>query len=252
MGRESVRFFWGNEGTPIYRLLQCLDRSQLVTILKHTTCPTKLVDRFSKESGLRFTFSNNSVISVKDIPRVVCRLPRVPHAEPTGCVSFFRERGLSSGVYGLVQDFEDVLWQRAAIRSSIQRYQHTGHYGLKVLGTLADDVCQTDTCEDEDLWVRTTKESFMLYDFEIDWTRYWNSNDSEVPLHVLGYDITPAGASLPTNQLIAGLLVDEQSRPVVDKEDEVGLEISRSWNVLEDIVKWQLLQMANLPKHVML
>ena len=39
----------------------------------------------------------------------------------------------------------------------------------------------------------------------------------------LGMILHQRGASLPTNQLIAGLLVDEQSRPVVDKEDEVGV-----------------------------
>ena len=78
-------------------------------------------------------------IDVLSIRKILSYLLRLPIVEPTGHVVHFRERGLQSGLIGLVQHVEDMLTQVATIRSELELTIEQGVWSLNQLGTLADD-----------------------------------------------------------------------------------------------------------------
>ena len=81
----------------------------------------------------------NGCIDVLSIRKVLSYLLRLPIVEPTGHVVHFRERGLQSGLIGLIQHVEDMLTQVAAMRAELELYIEQGVWSLTQLGTLADD-----------------------------------------------------------------------------------------------------------------
>ena len=108
------------------------------------------VDWIVENLAGKYLISRNKTISVADIRKLVTFLLKLPVIEPTGHLVHFRERGLQSGLIGLIQHIEDLLTQCASTRAELELYVETNCWSLLHLGTLADDSCESGSWESLD------------------------------------------------------------------------------------------------------
>ena len=92
------------------------------------------IDWILDNLSAKFLTTRNGCIDVLSIRKILSYLLRLPVVQPTGHVVHFRERGLQSGLIGLIQHVEGMLTQVATIRPELELYIEQGVWSLRHLG----------------------------------------------------------------------------------------------------------------------
>ena len=162
----------------------------------------------------KFLTTRNKQIDILSIRKVISYLLQLPVVEPTGRVVHFRERGLQSGLFGLIQHVEDLLTQVATIRAELELYVEQGVWSLKQLGTLADDSCEGGDWNDLDsVLMSRLHANEKCFGMILDSDRVYFSDVASgySGCDILGYWVDESGAHLDIEQLVAGLVQPERS-----------------------------------------